>query len=145
MFRFVLLIGLALPLLAACAESADEPSATAEPEATEAAEPTEAEEADIDIPDDLEERLVRENADHYTFACVYSYDIAESGYADGQVQQGLPLPEVDSWAVGTLGIDAFGSGDPTYITFYDAEGAPTDATEFTRIDEAERVCLLPAQ
>ncbi len=147
MIRFALLIGLALPLLAACGTTTDEPGVIVEPDATEAPEAlmaTEgAPEGDIAIPAEFAEALVRENTEHYTFGCVYSYDIGESGYAEGQVQDGLPLPATERWAVGTLGYD-LDAGDATYITFYDPEGEPTGATEFTQIDEAERACLLPA-
>ena len=142
--RPLILFVIAAGLLAACAESAGEPSATAEPGATEAPEPTEVDQADIDIPDDLEERLVRENAKHYTLGCVYSYDFTEEGYTLDGLVQGLPVPVVEGerWAVGTLGyVDL--TGTAAYLTLYVAEGDPTNATEFTRIDEPRRACFLP--
>ena len=149
MIRFMLLIGLAIPLLIACEETTGEGGGNVAPAETEAeaAAPTATEEvdqADIDIPDDLEETLARENAEHYTFACVYSYDFTSGGWTQADIARGLPVPAIEQWGVGTLGIGQGGADEMTYVTLYDAEGEPTDATEFTRIDEAERVCFLPA-
>ena len=131
------LVAVALTLLAVCGGSSDGPTADFR------LSPEVPVHNAIPIPPDLLSGLVEENAEHYTFACVYSYDFTEDGWTQADVTQGLPVPAVDGWAVGTLGIDADGSGDLTYVTLYDSEGKPTNAIEFERIDEAERACFLP--
>ena len=141
----LLMAGLALAV-AACGGSgggSDTRNAPAggAPDIGAVVEPTEMDEDAITVPPDLLDRLISENAAHYTFACVFSYDFTEDeDYYEG-FARGLPVPETTGWAVGTLGIPGF--DDPGYITIYDIEGAPTNATEFEQVDGEDRVCLLP--
>lgn len=94
------------------------------------------------IPPDLTERLIKENAEHYTFACVFSYDFTEDeDYYEG-FARGLPVPTTAGWAIGTLGVPGLGDS-AGYITIYDAVSDPTDVTVFERIGAENRICFIP--